>query len=88
MDRAEDQDLVSEGLFNKLWDWAGEFMDGEPDDWAKPWEIDWDRFNARGMVLAQMLKEELGNSADVQYVRANEDPGEDQVLLFLESNDR
>ena len=83
LDRADDQDLISEGLFNKLRDWAKEFMDGQPTEWGDPWQVDWDRFNARGLDLARWLKEELGDDADVQYVRAGEDPGEDRLLLYL-----
>jgi hypothetical protein len=87
MDSAGTQELISEGLFNKMWDWAKEFMDGQPDDWDDPWQIDWDRFHARGMELARLLKEELGDSADVQYVRPAEDPdwdaGKNQAMLYL-----
>jgi hypothetical protein len=86
MDRAEDQDLISEGLFNKLFDWAGEYMGGQPDEWGKQWEVDWVVFNARGMELARLLKEELGATADVQYMRADQDPAGDEVLLYLGGN--
>lgn len=87
MDRADDQELISEGLFNKLWDWAGEYMAAQPAEWGMPWEVEWSSFNARGMELTKMLKEELGTSADVQYVRTDEDPGVDKLLLVLDSND-
>lgn len=87
MDSADYQDLISEGLFNKMWDWAKEFMEGQPADWAEPWQIDWDKFHARGMELTRLLKEELGDTADVQYVRPSEDPdwdlGKDKVMLYL-----
>jgi|SRR6185312_1320723 len=83
MDRAEDQDLISEGLFKKLWDWADQFMAAQPPIWGEPWQIDWLTFNARGMELARMLKAELGASAEIQYVRAHEDPHPDSLLLQL-----
>ena len=87
MDCASDQALISEGLFNKLFDWAGQYMHGQPLEWGMPWEIDWVSFNTRGIELAQMLHAELGASSAVQYVRANEDPSDDQVLLSLPRND-
>lgn len=87
MDDADDQDLISEGLFTKMWDWAKEFMDGKPDDCLDPWQIDWDQFNARGIELTRLLKEELGDTAYVQYVRSDEDPDSDSsenlVMLYL-----
>lgn len=87
MDSADGQDLISEGLFNKMWDWAKEFMDGQPDDFFAPWQIDWDQFNARGIELARLLKEELGDTAFVQYVRPDEDPdsySSDNLVLFYQ----
>lgn len=87
MDHADYQDLISEGLFNKMWDWAKEFMDSQPDDLFAPWQVDWEQFHARGMELARLLKEELGDTAYVQYVRPYEDPNshssENLVLLYL-----
>jgi hypothetical protein len=83
MDSADHQELISKGLFNKLWDWAGEYMAGQPATWEMSWEIEWGSFNARGMELAVMLKEELGASADVQYVRTDEDPDKGSPMLVL-----
>ena len=45
--------------------------------------MDWDEFNERGIALARRLKEELGSSFGVQYVRAHNDPGKDRLLLSL-----
>lgn len=36
--------------------------------------FDWKTFNERGLVIAQQLKAELVNKADVRYVKACEDP--------------
>ncbi len=87
MERPEDQDLMSEGLFQKFLDWAGEYMAGQPPDGSLPWDIDWQQFNQRGIELAKMLKDELGSSADVRYLRPDNDPNQDSVLLELYEND-
>jgi hypothetical protein len=36
--------------------------------------FDWKTFNERGLVIAQQLKAELGDKADVRYVKPDEDP--------------
>ena len=87
MDCAEDQNLISEGLFVKFSDWAHEYMQGQPTEWGMPWGIKWESFNTRGIQLARMLKEELGSTADVRYLRADHDPNGIEVLLVLAEND-
>lgn len=83
MEIASDQDLISADLFNAMSAWAREYMAGQPEDWSLPWNIDWPRFNEKGIALARRLKGELGSSADVQYVRPDQDPGLDRLLLVL-----
>ncbi len=83
MDSPSYQDLISEELFNDFYKWALDYMKAEPLDVFDPWDIKWDEFNARGIALAKRLKEELGDSAGVQYYRADKDPHDDELLLFL-----
>jgi hypothetical protein len=83
MDSPSYQDLITTGLFNDFYAWAHEYMKHESLDVSDPWEVNWDDFNARGIALAKRLKEELGDSAGVQYVRADKDPHSDELLLSL-----
>lgn len=83
IDQASDQDLISAELFDAFRTWAMEYMAGQPKDWADDWNIDWSDFHAKGMRLARQLKAELGSGAIVQYVRPNEDPSEDRLMLVL-----
>jgi hypothetical protein len=74
MDKPDDCDLMSDGLFAKFEDWAKEYMAGQPKDWSLSWNIDWQSFNRRGLELTAMLQEELGNNADVQYLPPESQP--------------
>lgn len=87
MNEPEDQDTMSDGLFWKFVDWAREYMNGQPAVWGQPWDIEWEPFNTRGMELTRQLKEELGSSADVRYLRPFMDPGHEAVLLLLREGD-
>lgn len=87
MNEGEDQSLMSDGLFLKFFDWVSHCMAGQPPDWALPWNMEWESFNARGMELARMLKDEIGAKGDVRYLRAFNDPGSDKILLVLSEAD-
>ena len=83
MEIASDQDLMSDALFDQFREWAMAYMDGQPKKWADPWQLDFDRFNVRGLELTEMLYQELGRACGVQYVTAHVDPAGVKVLLFL-----
>lgn len=74
MDSAEDQEIMSQGLYRELYDWAKLYMSGQPASWEMPWELDWLPFNLKGMELAYKLSMELGTTADVRYRSAFNDP--------------
>ena len=65
---------LSEGLFQKFIDWVVEYeqarlyLDGSNADW------DWIAFHARGLQLSHWLKEEVGNTYRVVYVKTGDDP--------------
>ncbi len=66
---------MSEGLWQKLADWAIEFDrtafysdNFDADGW------DWIAFHARGMQLSRWLKEEVGDAYRVVYYKPYEDP--------------
>ena len=67
--------LMSEGLWRKFADWAiafdqTRFYSESFDD--RDW--DWRAFHARGLQLAQWLKEEVGEAYRVIYKKPGEDP--------------
>ncbi len=70
---------------NRFAQWAKWYMSSLQADILEPPVIDWDKFNAEGLELTKRLKSELGSSANVQYVRAWNDPGSQSgvVDLFL-----
>ncbi len=76
MDCAEDQDIMSIGLFNSFCDWANFYMMHDHRCFEGTADIDWVLFNERGMLLAERLKEELGDAADVFYLSAYGSPKE------------
>ena len=67
---------LSEGLFDKFWDWTesldqtDHYWNGFGDDW------DWDAFHARGLHLSRWLKDEVGDAYRVIYCKSPEDPNE------------
>lgn len=66
---------MSEGLWRKFADWATEFDQTSfySDDFdASGW--DWHAFHERGMQLARWLKEEVGETYRVIYMKPAEDP--------------
>ena len=66
---------MSEGLWRKFADWAIEFdrTTFYSDDFdANGW--DWIAFHERGLELARWLKEEVGDTCRVVYVKPCEDP--------------
>lgn len=65
---------ISADLFIDMCHWARKYMQGEPRDWLLPWELDWEAFHQEGLALACRLKQEVGYSADIQYVRPWNDP--------------
>lgn len=83
MDIPSDQNLMSDHLFVQFREWAMAYMAGQPKDLADPWRLDFDRFNARGLEVTEMLYQELARVCGVQYVTAHEDPAGVNVLLFL-----
>ena len=81
---ADDDNLImSMELLNQFAQWAKVYMAGQVDDRMDPRNIDWGEFNAEGLRLAKMLKSELGDSANVQYVKAWDDPGRQPGLAEL-----
>ena len=61
-------------LFQDMCDWARFYMHHRVGGVVSMRDVDWVEFNQRGLALAQRLKNELGDAADVQYVSASEDP--------------
>jgi hypothetical protein len=65
---------LSEGLFIKFSDWAWSLdqtehiFDGFGDDW------DWAAFHARGLHLSRWLKDEVGHTHRVVYIKSGQDP--------------
>jgi hypothetical protein len=83
MDAPDDQNLISEDLYRQFVDWASIYMATQPRDAAVPRTIDWESFNREGMALTRLLKEELGASANVQYLRAGDDPDRRSPVLLV-----
>lgn len=70
---------MSEGLWHKFADWATEFDQTSfySDDFdASSW--DWQAFHERGLQLARWLKEEVGETYRVIYMKPAEDPNDHQ----------
>ena len=68
---------LSEGLFVKFVHWVHELDDacrsvGYTDDLGDL--IDWPSFHRRGMQLSAWLKDEVGTSYRVVYMKPSEDP--------------
>ena len=65
---------ISEGLWRMFADWAIAFDKTESTrtSYASCW--DWTRFHTRGLQLARLLKEEVGDSYRVVYEKPFEDP--------------
>ena len=83
MEIASDQNLMSDDLFAQFREWAMAYMAGQPKDWADPWQLDFDQFNARGLELTEMRYQQLARVCGVQYVTAHVDPAGIKVLLFF-----
>jgi hypothetical protein len=83
MERASDQELMSEDLFNAFRDWAKSYMDGQPDRWGEPWQLDWPRFNAHGLALTRKLRQEVRVEWGLQYVTSDMDPSGQRLLLSI-----
>ncbi|MFW6340410.1 MAG: hypothetical protein ACOC0Q_06025 [Wenzhouxiangella sp.] len=83
MERASDQELMSGDLFNAFRDWAIDYMAGQPERWGDPWQLDWPRFNARGLALTRKLRQEVPAEWGLQYVTSEVDPAGQRLLLSL-----
>ena len=83
MEIASDQDLISDALLDQFREWAKAYIAGQSKDWADPWQLDFDWFNACGLELTKKLYVELGQECSVQYITAHEDPAGVNVLLLL-----
>ena len=80
----DDSDLImSMALLNQFAQWVKDYMDGQADDIMDSRNIDWDKFNAEGLRLTKMLKCELGDSANMQYVKAWDDPNSKLGEVFF-----
>jgi hypothetical protein len=84
MDVGHESEEMSPQLFEKFCDWARFYMACDCDGEANTRNIDWDSFNARGLDLAQQLKNELSASADVYYSYAWDDPRRDTLPVLLQ----
>ena len=60
--------IISKSLMTAFCDWARWYMDASKNDGNMP-DLDWDAFNQTGMQLAQRLKDELGDSVQVFYLK-------------------
>ncbi len=68
---------LSEGLFHKFSDWALDFDNasrdaGHTNELGDDWN--WFSFHARGMQLSRWLKDEVGGSYRVVYMKYGADP--------------
>ena len=85
----DDDDLImSMDLLRRFAQWAKWYMAAQSTYMMEPPNIDWNSFNSEGIELTNALKIELGNTANVQYVKAWDDPDgkNDIVDLFLSAN--
>lgn len=71
---------LSKELWSRFSDWAIEFesawscLDNFGLETSEPINWDWDLFNARGLELARLLKQEVGSTYRVIYFKQSEDP--------------
>jgi hypothetical protein len=65
---------ISDQLQKDFADWIGRFGRGALDNPRFPWAS----FHAEGLALSRRLKEEIGEAANVVYVRPCEDPDHEQ----------
>ena len=64
---------VSKDLLDSVKFWSGSFAPVAAND-ENIARFDWQTFNESGLVIAQKLKAELGNKAEIRFVNACEDP--------------
>lgn len=74
---------ISPALFRDLCSWTEDYMAAQPKYVDGSWNLDWSKFNERGMQLAHRVKLELGSKDVVQYARAYGDPEGSEILLTL-----
>jgi hypothetical protein len=65
---------VSDRLHKDFADWIARFERGALDNPSFPWAL----FHEEGLALSRRLKEEIGEAANVVYVKPSEDPGHEQ----------
>ena len=74
---------ISAALYSEFFAWARWYMKAMPGYGHEGWLIDWDAFNQEGIRLAHRLKDELGDSAQVQYIHAFYDPDRDKDPIAI-----
>ena len=72
MDVGQGNKRMSRELFEEFCPWARWYMAWDRE--RQSIDMDWDRFNAEGMRLAERLKAEAGSPVKVMYCRAQPDP--------------
>ncbi len=59
------------------------YMAGQPKDWADPWQLDFDQFNARGLELTEMLYLHIPAQREHSIRNVNTESGETAKVFTL-----
>lgn len=73
---------ISNQLEHDATTWLLEFEKANLYNMENAQNFNWTNFHTRGLALAKRLKRELGDEADVRYIKASEDPSYNRKEMF------